>query len=81
MRAALSIARFGVAGVKVSAAFDAVGIKKPVVFGTSAGGLVAMAYASGHLEHPAGILLVGTVARQCAPHIWQALRDVGSHRG
>ncbi|HEY1837105.1 MAG: alpha/beta hydrolase [Rhizomicrobium sp.] len=42
---------------------DALGIDKPVVYGNSFGGMVAMAYAARHPAHPAGLILSSTAAR------------------
>jgi proline iminopeptidase len=42
---------------------DALGIEKPVVFGNSFGGMVAMSYASRHPDHPAKLILSSTAAR------------------
>lgn len=48
----------------VKAFCDAMGIKKPVVFGHSFGGMVAMAYAAKYPEHPGKLVLAGTFAKQ-----------------
>lgn len=42
---------------------DALGIVKPVVLGSSFGGVVAMTYAAKYPEHPAGLILVSSMAR------------------
>src|SRR5262245_58298866 len=42
---------------------DSVGIERPVVFGHSMGGFVAMAYAARHPAHPAGVIVQSTMAR------------------
>lgn len=39
------------------------GAERPIVFGMSAGGPVALTYAARHLEHVAGLILYGTRAR------------------
>ena len=41
---------------------DALGIERPIVLGVSFGGMVAMAYATRHPEHPAKLILVSTEA-------------------
>lgn len=41
----------------------ALGIEKPLVFGQSFGGMVAMHYAARHPEHPAKLILSSTAAR------------------
>ena len=50
----------------VAAFCDALGIVKPVVYGASFGGMVAMAYALRHLAHPAKLVLVSTSAQVTA---------------
>ncbi|HXQ46698.1 MAG TPA: alpha/beta hydrolase [Caulobacteraceae bacterium] len=47
-------------GDDVKALCDALGIEKPVVYGNSFGGMVAMSYASRHPEHPAKLILSST---------------------
>jgi len=47
----------------VKAFCDALGIEKPLVYGNSFGGMVAMAYASRHPNHPAKLVLSSTAAR------------------
>jgi pimeloyl-ACP methyl ester carboxylesterase len=42
---------------------DALGIEKPIVLGVSFGGMVAMAYATRHPQHPAKLVLVSTEAK------------------
>jgi pimeloyl-ACP methyl ester carboxylesterase len=42
---------------------DALGIVKPIVFGQSFGGMVAMAYAARHPEHPSKLVFSSTAAR------------------
>jgi len=42
---------------------DALGIERPVVFGQSFGGMVAMAYATRHPDHPGALVLSSTTAR------------------
>jgi pimeloyl-ACP methyl ester carboxylesterase len=50
-------------GDDVKAFCDALGIVKPVVYGNSFGGMVAMAYAARHPDHPAKLILSSTAAR------------------
>src|ERR1700694_1962350 len=45
-------------GDDVKAMCDALGIERPIVLGTSFGGMVAMSYATRHPDHPAGIGLI-----------------------
>lgn len=47
----------------VRAFCDALEIEKPIVMGTSFGGMVAMAYAARHPEHPAKLILCTTTAK------------------
>ena len=49
-------------GDDVRAFCDALGIEHPIVLGASFGGMVAMAYATRHPEHPAKLILVSTEA-------------------
>ncbi len=50
-------------GDDVKAICDGLGIEKPVVYGNSFGGMVAMAYAARHPDHPAKLILSSTAAR------------------
>ena len=50
-------------GDDVKAFCDALGIEKPLVYGNSFGGMVAMSYASRHPDHPAKLVLSSTAAR------------------
>jgi proline iminopeptidase len=47
----------------VKAFCDKLGIERPLVYGNSFGGMVAMAYAARHPSHPAKIVLSSTAAR------------------
>lgn len=49
-------------GDDVRAFCDALGIERPIVFGASFGGMVALAYATRHPAHPAKLILVSTEA-------------------
>jgi proline iminopeptidase len=42
---------------------DALGISRPIVSGTSFGGMVALAYATRHPDHPAKLILISTEAK------------------
>jgi proline iminopeptidase len=46
----------------VHAFCDALGIVRPIVYGASFGGTVALAYETRHLDHPAKLILVSTEA-------------------
>jgi len=50
----------------VKAFCDALDIVRPVVYGASFGGMVAMAYAVRHPAHPAALVLVSTAAQAAA---------------
>jgi pimeloyl-ACP methyl ester carboxylesterase len=49
-------------GDDVRAFCDVLGIKAPIVYGASFGGMVALAYATRHPEHPGKLILVSTEA-------------------
>ena len=49
-------------GDDVHAFCETLGITRPIIFGASFGGMVALAYATRHPEHPAKLLLVSTEA-------------------
>jgi len=50
-------------GDDVKGLCDALGIEKPVVFGQSFGGMVAIAYATRHPDHPSKVVFSSTAAR------------------
>jgi proline-specific peptidase len=50
-------------GDDVKALCDALGIVKPIVFGASFGGMVALSYATRHPGHAAKLILMSTAAR------------------
>lgn len=50
-------------GDDVRAFCDALGIEKPIVLGVSFGGMVAMAYATRHPDHPVKMVLITTEAK------------------
>jgi pimeloyl-ACP methyl ester carboxylesterase len=50
-------------GDDVRAFCDALGIANPIVLGASFGGMVALAYATRHLDHPSKLILISTEAR------------------
>lgn len=47
----------------VRAFCDTLGIERPIVYGASFGGMVAMAYATRHPDHPGKLILVSTDAK------------------
>lgn len=64
-------------GDDVRAFCDALGIERPIVFGNSFGGMVAMAYATRHPEHPAKLVLSSTAARQRLDRVLDAFERRG----
>lgn len=64
-------------GDDVRAFCDALGIVKPVVLGNSFGGMVAMAYATRHPEHPGKLILSSTSARQRLDRVLAAFERLG----
>lgn len=56
---------------------DALGIEKPIVFGQSFGGMVAMAYATRHPEHPGKLVLSSTAARQDLDLMVRRFSEIG----
>jgi proline iminopeptidase len=64
-------------GDDVQAFCQALGITKPVVYGLSFGGMVAMSYATRHPEHPAKLILASTAARMDLEATYQAMERLG----
>ncbi|HVP28831.1 MAG TPA: alpha/beta hydrolase [Myxococcota bacterium] len=64
-------------GDDVRAFCDALGIERPIVFGNSFGGMVAMSYATRHPEHPGKLVLSSTSARMDLDRIEAAMRRLG----
>jgi proline iminopeptidase len=64
-------------GDDVRAFCDALGIVKPVVFGVSFGGMVAMSYATRHPDHPGKLVLASTTARHRIDRILAAFERLG----
>ncbi len=56
---------------------DALGIEKPVVFGNSFGGMVAMAYATRHPDHPGKLVLSSTTAKSRFDRVFGAFERLG----
>jgi pimeloyl-ACP methyl ester carboxylesterase len=56
---------------------DALAIEKPIVLGESAGGWVALAYATRYPEHPGKLILASTSARQSLGRILAAFERLG----
>lgn len=49
---------------------DALGIERPIIFGQSFGGMVAMAYAARHPDHPGKLIFSSTSARMDYPDMF-----------
>jgi pimeloyl-ACP methyl ester carboxylesterase len=64
-------------GDDVKAVCDVLGIEKPVVFGNSFGGMVAMAYATRHPQHPAKLVLSSTAARMHLDVTYRMMEERG----
>ncbi|MEO1026203.1 MAG: alpha/beta hydrolase [Pseudomonadota bacterium] len=56
---------------------DALGIERPIVIGTSFGGFVSLAYATRHLDHAAGLVLISTAAHVVFREIYDAFERLG----
>lgn len=68
---------FGVCGDDVRAFCDALGIDRPIVYGHSLGGFVALEYGVRHLGHAAGLVLQSTHARFDLARIVEGFRQAG----
>jgi proline iminopeptidase len=64
-------------GDDVRAFCDALAIERPVVLGTSFGGMVAMAYATRHPDHPGKLILSSTAARMRLDRVLDAFERLG----
>src|SRR5512143_903595 len=64
-------------GDDVRAFCDALGIEKPVVLGNSFGGMVAMAYATRHPDHPGKLVLSSTTAKTRMDRVLAAFERLG----
>jgi pimeloyl-ACP methyl ester carboxylesterase len=64
-------------GDDVKTLCDVLGIEKPVVFGNSFGGMVAMAYAARHPDHPSKLILASTAARIRLDVTFQMMEERG----
>ena len=64
-------------GDDVKGLCDVLGIKRPIVLGTSFGGFVAQAYATRHLAHPAALVLASTAARIDFDVVFEAFERLG----
>lgn len=68
---------FEVCADDVRAFCDALGIARPVVYGHSLGGFVAMVYGARHPGHPGALVLQSTYARFDLSRIIEAFRRAG----
>jgi pimeloyl-ACP methyl ester carboxylesterase len=68
---------FELAGDGVRSFCDALGITKPIVYGHSLGGFVALAYAVRHPDHPTALVLQSTHARFDLDRIVEGFRRAG----
>ena len=65
-------------GDDVKTLCDILGVKHPIVYGASFGGVVAQAYATRHPDHPAALILAATTARTDFDAIYAAFARLGS---
>ncbi|RIK95835.1 MAG: alpha/beta hydrolase [Proteobacteria bacterium] len=61
----------------VRAFCDALGIERPVVFGNSFGGMVAMAYGIRHADHAGKLILSSTTAKTRLDRVYAAFERLG----
>ena len=61
----------------VRALCDALGIERPIVLGHSMGGFIAQLYGARHPGHPAGLILLSTVARWDHDRLVESFRRAG----
>ncbi|MCP5057050.1 MAG: alpha/beta hydrolase [bacterium] len=59
---------------------DALGIERPIVMGQSFGGMVAIAYAARHPEHPSKLVFSSTSARMNLPRMLDRFLEVGGEQ-
>ncbi len=56
---------------------DVLGLERPIVYGLSFGGMVAMSYAARHPDHPAGLVLASTAGRMDLAATYQMMERLG----
>jgi pimeloyl-ACP methyl ester carboxylesterase len=61
----------------VRAFCDTVGIARPIVYGHSLGGFVAMVYAARHVDHPGALVLQSTCGRWDVARVVEGFRRAG----
>jgi len=71
---------FEICADDVRAISDALGVARPIVFGHSMGGFVAMLYAARHPSHPAALVLQSTHARFDLERLVEGFRRIGGDR-
>lgn len=59
---------------------EGLGIERPIVMGNSFGGMVAIAYATRHPEHPAKLIFSSTCARVNLPRMLERFLEFGGER-
>jgi pimeloyl-ACP methyl ester carboxylesterase len=64
-------------GEDVKGLCDALGIEKPIVYGTSFGGFVAQAYATRYPDHPRKLVLASTAAHVDFNEVFRAFERIG----
>ncbi|HEY5070841.1 MAG TPA: alpha/beta hydrolase [Caulobacteraceae bacterium] len=67
-------------GDDVKSLCDRLGLVKPLVYGLSFGGMVAMAYASRHPAHPSRLVLASTAARMELAATYEMMERLGGDR-
>jgi proline iminopeptidase len=68
---------FDAAGDSVRGFCDRLGIERPIVYGHSLGGFIALAYATRHPGHPRALVLQSTMARFDLDRIVEGFRRAG----
>ncbi|MHB8530001.1 MAG: alpha/beta fold hydrolase [Caulobacteraceae bacterium] len=59
---------------------EALGLEKPIVYGLSFGGMVAMAYASRHPDHPSRLVLASTAAKMDLAATYAMMERLGGEK-
>jgi proline iminopeptidase len=67
-------------GADLKALCDHLGIEKPIVFGVSFGGMVAMSYAAQFPDHPGKLILASTAARLRLDETYKIMEEKGGSR-
>src|SRR5580698_9874393 len=64
-------------GDDIHAFCQALGIERPMVYGLSFGGMVAMSYAQRHPDHPAKLVFASTAGRMDLPATYDVMERLG----